>query len=134
MINDSKQESTIIIAQTTEEATAETDQDPCIFCISETPPATRYKGDCSCHPPVHVECINAWHARNPKQCPICLKGQPHDIIIIHTNVYTPKYALIFATLCCAVICCGPFIMLGVIFSLMRSRPVQSISNNITYIP
>jgi len=139
MIHDSNQESTIIEPSPEAEAEeqtpkdkedkqpqeqhTETETDPCIFCISEIPPPTRYKGDCSCHPPIHPECINAWHAQNPKQCPICLSGPVVHNIIIRTNAYTPKYTLIFATLCCATICCGPFIMIGVIFSLypMPSR-------------
>jgi hypothetical protein len=148
MIHDSNQESTIIIEPSPPEAEAEaepeaeaeeakdqtpeqdqphedkedSDIDPCIFCISETPSPIRYKGECGCHPPVHPECINAWHARNPKQCPICLKGPVSNNIIIRTNAYTPKCTLIAAALCCATICCGPFIMIGVVFSLYPMPP------------
>jgi len=116
MINDSKQESTIIIES--EAAAAEkTGQDPCIFCISATPPPTNYKGDCNCQPPIHPECIDAWYAHNLKRCPICLNTPVSNNIVIRTNVYTPKYTLIFATLCCTAICCGPFILIGILFSL-----------------
>ena len=124
MIHDSNQESTIIIeppkSTNLEAQEDKEDQDPCIFCISTTPPPTRYNGNCNCHPPIHADCINAWHAQHPKQCPICLIGS--NEIVIRTNTYTPKYTLIFATLCCAAICCGPFIMIGVIFSLYPSGP------------
>jgi len=131
MIHDSSNEPPIIIKDDIDPEN-ENEINACIFCISDVPPTTTYKGACNCHPTIHTECINVWHTENPNKCPICLTGplQKYDIIIRSPeDSYSKRFMYTAAVLCCTSICCSPFIMIGLIFSIMSNRVI--IYHNIT---
>lgn len=90
----------------------------CIFCLHDESPLIIYNGLCNCHPYIHKECIDDWYKLNPGKCPICLiSNQSTNIIIINNNYRQKNIILLACCVCCISMCCSPFVMIALIFSL-----------------
>jgi len=99
-----------------------TPQLTCIFCLQDDNKIITYQGSCNCHPFIHEECINEWNKINVNICPICLYKKEQDIIIHSSRI---KLILILLCLfCCITIICGPFIAVGILYSVPYTNKIN----------
>lgn len=104
-----------------------TTESTCIFCLQDDNKIITYQGSCNCHPFIHEECINEWNKRNLNKCPICLNKKEQDIIIPTSRIKLILMLLCF--FCCISTICGPFIILGILFSVQHD--INRIDHNTT---
>ena len=82
------------------------DDKTCHICLQNYPPIIIYEGTCKCSPPIHIECLEAWHKVRPGTCPICLKESLDIHPLLHRIPNTKWHVCnITAKILSAIFCC-----------------------------